>query len=84
MADHVSTSMQVLIGGCRHFNEPDRFRAVRAYVRFGSKADICSAKAHVRFTPKSGHSDLVVRCPLCAVTLPGQPIWVSLGACNSL
>jgi hypothetical protein len=50
--------------------------------RFGSKADICSAKAHVRFTPKSGHSDLVVRCPLCAVTLPGQPIWVSLGACK--
>ena len=25
------------------------------HVRFGSKADICSAKAHVRFTPKSGH-----------------------------
>jgi hypothetical protein len=30
-----------------------------AYVRFGSLADICSAKRHVRFTPnsdrKSGH-----------------------------
>ena len=25
------------------------------HVRFGSKADICSAKRHVRFTPKSGH-----------------------------
>ena len=24
-------------------------------VRFGSKADICSAKRHVRFAPKSGH-----------------------------
>ena len=24
-------------------------------VRFGAKADICSAKRHVRFTPKSGH-----------------------------
>src|SRR4029077_21057529 len=24
------------------------------YVRFGSKADICNAKWHVRFTPKSG------------------------------
>ena len=23
---------------------------------FGSKADICSAKLHVRFTPKSGHA----------------------------
>jgi hypothetical protein len=27
-------------------------------VRFGSKADICSAIRHVRFTPESGH----VRC----------------------
>ena len=26
-----------------------------ADVRFGSKADMCSAKRHVRFTPKSGH-----------------------------
>ena len=25
------------------------------HVRFGSKADICSAKRHVRFTPESGH-----------------------------
>jgi len=24
-----------------------------AHVRFGSKADICSAKRHVRFTPKA-------------------------------
>ena len=29
-----------------------------AYVRFGSKADMCGAKGHVRFTPNSGH----VRC----------------------
>ena len=36
-------------------------------VRFGSKADIRSAKRHVRFTPKSGHSDTAKnRCPLCA------------------
>jgi len=27
-----------------------------ADVRFGSKADMCSAKGHVRFTPESGHS----------------------------
>ena len=26
-----------------------------ANVRFGSKADICSAQADVRFTPESGH-----------------------------
>ena len=25
------------------------------YVRFGSLADICGAKRHVRFTPESGH-----------------------------
>src|SRR5215468_1159532 len=29
-----------------------------AHVRFGSKADICSAVGHVRFTPESRH----VRC----------------------
>jgi hypothetical protein len=27
----------------------------RLFVRFGSLADICSAKRHVRFTPRSGH-----------------------------
>ena len=26
---------------------------VRANVRFGSKADMCSANSHVRFTPKA-------------------------------
>jgi hypothetical protein len=26
-----------------------------AEVRFGSKADMCSAQGHVRFTPESGH-----------------------------
>ena len=28
---------------------------IRADVRFGSKADMCSAQGDVRFTPKSGH-----------------------------
>ena len=27
----------------------------KGYVRFGSKADICVAKSHVRFAPESGH-----------------------------
>ena len=31
---------------------------IAADVRFGSKADICSATRHVRFTPKSGHKAL--------------------------
>ena len=33
-----------------------------ANVRFGSKADMCSAKRHVCFTPKSGHRT-VTRSP---------------------
>src|SRR5215472_3107640 len=36
-----------------------------ADVRFGSKADIAAAPINVRFTPKSGHWDSVVKCPLC-------------------
>ena len=28
---------------------------MKLYVRFGSKADMCSAQADVCFTPKSGH-----------------------------
>ena len=36
------------------------------HVRFGSKADMCSAKRHVRFTPNSGHLRCIRRCPLCA------------------
>src|SRR5262249_31869940 len=35
-------------------------------VRFGSKADMCSAKRHVRFTPKSGHVRCKQECPLWA------------------
>ena len=35
-------------------------------VRFGSKADICSAKRHVRSTPDSGHVRCNLGCPLCA------------------
>jgi hypothetical protein len=35
-------------------------------VRFGSKADICAAKSHVRFAPKSRHLQRTSPCPLCA------------------
>jgi hypothetical protein len=31
-----------------------------------AKADICAAKSHVRFTPKSGHCSDELACPLCA------------------
>src|SRR5262249_32522142 len=37
-----------------------------ADVRFGSKADIAASPTNVRFTPKSGHWNLVCECPLCA------------------
>ena len=35
-------------------------------VRFGSKADIQLIPSNVRFTPKSGHGNSLVGCPLCA------------------
>ena len=36
------------------------------HVRFGSKADMCSAKRHVRFAPESGHVRRKNKCPLSA------------------
>jgi hypothetical protein len=33
---------------------------------FGSKADIAVPLTNVRFTPKSGHWNSAVKCPLCA------------------
>ena len=33
-------------------------------VRFGSKADMCSAKGHVRFAPESRHLQCKSACPL--------------------
>ena len=38
----------------------------RMNVRFGSKADIRSAKGDVRFTPESGHVQCKSVCPLSA------------------
>ena len=43
-----------------------RSNAVALNVRFGSKADICSAKRHVRFAPESRHVQRTSPCPLCA------------------
>ena len=37
-----------------------------ADVRFGSKADVCSAKGHVRSYPESGHVRCTSLCPLSA------------------
>jgi len=49
-----------------------------ANVRFGSLADICSAKRHVRFTPKSGHVQCNSICPLSAKS-GHLGSWVSVG-----
>ena len=43
-----------------------QLKDVQANVRFRSKADMCSAKQHVRFTPESGHVQCNSVCPLCA------------------
>jgi hypothetical protein len=40
------------------------------HVRFGSKADICSAQAHVRFTPESGHLQCNSACLLAPRLVP--------------
>ena len=37
-----------------------------SHVRFGSKADMCSARRHVRFAPESGHLQCNSVCPLSA------------------
>src|SRR5262249_61441423 len=38
-----------------------------AHVRFGSKADICSAQAHVRFTPNSDRKSRLPRKVMSAL-----------------
>src|SRR5262245_15682557 len=42
--------------------------AIRSNVRFGSKADICAAKSHVRFTPKNDIKCDTWKCPLRAIS----------------
>jgi hypothetical protein len=49
------TSTPFLAGIARRHDSEGR---VGLDVRFGSKADMCAATGHVRFTPKSRH----VRC----------------------
>jgi hypothetical protein len=42
-------------------------------VPFGSKADVCGAPAHVRFTPESDIKCDIMECPLWATTDIRQP-----------
>jgi hypothetical protein len=43
------------IGNEKNITFLGRRYAGRPHVRFGSKADMCGAKEHVRFSPESGH-----------------------------
>jgi hypothetical protein len=43
------------------------------HVRFGSKADMCSAKRHVRFTPESD-AECVIRKSASSLGLFGAPL----------
>src|SRR5262249_32043820 len=43
-------------GPARPRSSDPALTVLEAYVRFGSKADICTATAHVCFTHESGHS----------------------------
>jgi len=42
------------------------FIVLTDYGLWGSKADILAVNRHVRFTPKSGHGQVLAECPLCA------------------
>jgi hypothetical protein len=42
-------------------------------VRFGSKADMCNAPTHVRFTPESGHARCKMEYPLWAKCVAMKP-----------
>src|SRR5262245_21594108 len=52
-------------GDVRFGSKADMCSAM-AYVRFGSKADMCSAMAYVRFAPESGHLQCTRPCLLWA------------------
>ena len=55
-------SVQHLIGSNLHFS----LTKLAAMSALGQKADIRSAKRHVRFTPESGHCSHELACPLSA------------------
>ena len=46
----------------------------------GSKADISACPIDVRFTPKSGHRETLLECPLCAKMRLRKSYWITLSA----
>jgi len=49
-------------------------------VRFGSKADMAAIPNDVRFTPKSGHWQTTVGCPVCAKSRHSRLLPLRAGA----
>ena len=50
-------------------------------VRFGSKADMCSAKGYVRFAPKSGHGSAERKDRLAAVSPKSERLLAPSASC---
>jgi hypothetical protein len=55
-----------------------------ANVRFGSKADMCCAKRHVRFTPESGHWPYKRKDRLATVSPKSDQVFCSGGDCSGV
>src|SRR5215475_12842253 len=58
-------------------SELSDFPACSTDVSFGSKADICGAKRHVRFAPESDIKCDIVACPLWANSRHHQNVFLS-------
>src|SRR6516164_2532274 len=43
------------------------------------KSGLGLGRRHIRFTPKSGHRNSVVKCPLCANSRHSKAVWISIG-----
>ena len=75
-------SLKVVLSVVSCFKIPKRSHRsqilIRPDVRFGSKADMCSAKVDVRFTPESGHVRRRNKCRPHRGPLPTSPFDVRL------
>ena len=60
------------------------------HVRFGSKADMCIAKGHIRFTPESGRGlapaavSILYQLTSCACSITEQPVRRNDNGCREL
>src|SRR5262249_52356360 len=73
LANSLKTSNAISLPGLTSLNRSGfdaiilyHFDAAELAPSTASKADICSAKSHVRFTPESGHVQCTRACPLWA------------------